>query len=143
MTRVGLFFLCILLVACLAAFGTYQWTAIRQAPSEADAHAWLHRELKLTPEQEKALEPVEASFALKQEQLNAALREANRQLAVAIAEDKASTPRVMAAVEQVHHRMGDLQKASIDHLFAMREKLASAQGEKLLQLARQSLEDSR
>jgi hypothetical protein len=38
--------------------------------------------------------------------------------------------------------MGDLQKASIKHVFAMRAVLSPEQGDKLLVLARQALEQS-
>jgi len=88
------------------------------------------------------LEPLESIFGERQRQLAEALREANRQLARAIAEDKGYTPRVNAAVEHVHHCMGDLQKASIKHVFAMRAVLSPEQGDKLLVLARQALEQS-
>jgi hypothetical protein len=64
------------------------------------------------------------------------------ELARAIKEDKAYTPRVAAAVEHVHHCMGDLQKTSIEHVFAMRAVLSPEQGEKLLSLAQRALEQS-
>lgn len=143
MKRVGLFFLAVALVTGLASFAMVRWTARPSSANAGDAHAWLHRELNLTAEQEKALEPVEAAFAEKHQRLESALREANRHLAGVIAEDKAASPRVAAAVEHVHHCMGDLQKASIEHLFAMRAVLSPEQGDKLLKLAQRSLEESR
>jgi Spy/CpxP family protein refolding chaperone len=139
----ALFFLAtIAAVAALACYFTLSWSQHRVTADEVTSHEWLHHELKLTAEQLKALEPVEATFAERQKQLAEALREANRQLAHALAEDKAYTPRVTAAVENVHHCMGDLQKASIEHVFAMRAVLTPEQGDKLLVLAQKALEQS-
>lgn len=135
------FLLVIAAVAALAAFATMHWTH-RVTADEVTSHEWLHHELNLTEAQLKQLEPIEEKFGSRQRELAEALREANRQLARAIAEDKAYTPRVTAAVEHVHHRMGDLQKASIEHVFAMRAELSPEQGDKLLILAQKALEQS-
>jgi hypothetical protein len=55
-------------------------------------------------------------------------------------EEKGYGPRVAACVEVVHQRMGDLQKASIEHVFEMRSVLSPEQGDKLLTLAQKILE---
>jgi Spy/CpxP family protein refolding chaperone len=132
-------------IAAVAAIACYITMRVSQPPVTADdiaSHEWLHRELKLTEAQHRALEPIEQGFGEKQRRLAEALREANRQLARGMAEDKAYTPRVTAAVEHVHHCMGDLQKVSIEHIFAMRTVLTPEQGDKLLVLAQQALEQS-
>ena len=141
MRKIILFLVAIAAVAALAAFGTMRWSH-RVTADEVTSHEWLHHELNLTEAQLKTLEPIEARFGDRQRQLAAALHEANRQLARAMAEDKAYTPRVTAAVEHVHHCMGDLQKASIEHVFAMRTELSPEQGDKLLILAQKALEQS-
>ena len=138
MKTVVAFFLTVVAVAAISSLCTLRWAAGRP-PSSLSAHEWLHRELNLTAAQHTALEPVEERFALKQRALAAQLRAANRALADAIGEDKAYTPRVAAAVETIHHRMGDLQKASIEHIFEMRAVLSPSQGDKLLRLAQQAL----
>ena len=137
-----LFLAAIAAVAALACYFTLTWSQHRVTADEVTSHEWLHHELNLTDAQLKALEPVEAKFGDRQKRLAEALREANRQLAQAIAEDKAYTPRVTAAVEHMHHCMGDLQKASIEHVFAMRAMLTAEQGDKLLGLAQKALEQS-
>ncbi|MFZ5496525.1 MAG: Spy/CpxP family protein refolding chaperone [Verrucomicrobiota bacterium] len=138
-----LFFLVITAgVAALATYFTLRWSRHRLTADEVVSHEWLHRELHLTEAQHRALEPIEAQFGERQRRLAAALHDANRQLARALAEDKAYTPRVAAAVEHVHHCMGDLQKASIEHLFAMRAVLSPEQGDRLLELAQKALEQS-
>jgi nickel and cobalt resistance protein CnrR len=142
MKKFALFLATIAAVAAVACYLTLRVSQPRVTPDEVTSHQWLHRELKLTEAQLKALDPVEAKFGERQRALAGALRDANRQLARAIAEEKAYTPRVNAAVEHVHHCMGELQKASIEHVFAMRELLTPEQGEKLLTLAQQALEQS-
>jgi len=141
MKPVALFFLAVIVVAAISSFCTLRWAAAR-TPATLDAHAWLHQELNLTEAQHAALEPVEARFAAMQSDLTERLRAANRELAHAIGEDKAYTPRVTQAVEMIHHRMGDLQKASIEHIFQMRAVLNPDQGDKLLRLAQEALESS-
>jgi Spy/CpxP family protein refolding chaperone len=142
MKKVVVFLAAIAAVAALACYFTLSWSQHRVTTDDVTSHEWLHRELNLTDAQLKALEPVEAKFGSRQQQLAQALREANRQLASAMAEDKANTARVTAAVEQVHRCMGDLQKASIEHVFAMRAVLTPEQGDKLLALAQKALEQS-
>lgn len=141
MRTILLFLLTIAAVAALATYGTTRWLH-RVTADEVTSHEWLHHELNLTDEQLKILESVEVKFGERQRRLAQALHEANRQLARAMAEDKAYTPRVTAAVEHVHHCMGDLQKASIEHVFAMRAELSPEQGDKLLVLAQKALEQS-
>lgn len=140
MKRVILFFLAIIIVAGLAGFGTLQLSDHGLHGRHTAAHDWLHRELKLTEDQERALGPVEVRFGAKERELATMLLEANRDLARAMREDKAYTPRVAAAVEVVHRRMGDLQKASIEHVFEMRAVLSPEQGDKLLVHAQKILE---
>lgn len=129
-------------VATIACYLTLHFSHHRVTPDEVTSHEWLHRELKLTAEQLKALEPIEQTFGARQRRLAEALQEANRQLARVMAEDKAYTSRVTAAVEHVHHCMGELQKTSIEHVFAMRAVLSPEQGDRLLTLAQQALEQS-
>lgn len=142
MKKTILFLAAIAAVAALACYFTLSWSQHRVTADEVASHEWLHHELNLTDAQLKLLEPIEAKFGDRQKQLAEALREANRQLARVMAEDKAYTPRVTAAVEQVHHSMGDLQNASIEHVFAMRAVLSPEQGDKLLVLAQKALEQA-
>ena len=135
------FFAAVIAVAALSAFCTLRWTASRQATS-SDPHQWLHEQLALTNQQHTALDPVETRYAEKQKKLTTQIRDANRELARAISEGKAYSPQVAAAVEKIHQYQGELQKASIEHIFEMRRVLTPAQGDKLLQLAQQALESS-
>lgn len=136
------FFVAVIAVAALASFCTLRWVAARSAPVSSDPHEWLHSELKLTPEQRKTLEPIETRFAEREHRLRQEMRAANHKLALAIREGKAYTPEVAAAVEMIHHHMGELQKTSIEHLFEMCKVLTPEQGDKLLNLAERALDQS-
>ncbi len=136
------FFAAVVAVAALAAFLTFRWVANRPSVGSADPHKWLHKELHITDAQHKALEPIETRYAERERVLREKMRQANRELAAAIAKSKAYSPEVAAAVEKVHQHMGELQKASLEHLFEMRTVLTPEQSERLFQLAHDALEKS-
>lgn len=142
MKTVLCFFVAVIAVAALSAFCTLRWTTAHQHAASADSHQWLHDQLHLTTEQHVALDPVEDRYTQKQHRLMAQLQDANRELARAMAEGKAYSPAVSAAVEKIHQRMGEMQKLSIEHVFEMRQLLTPEQGDKLLQLAQHALERS-
>lgn len=112
-------------------------------PQSVDAHGgghhWLHEQLELSAAEHARLEPLESEFVQREKALADALKEAKRQLAAAVEEDKAYTPRVSKAIEEIHRAMADLQKATIEHLFEMEEALSAEQYERLLRLAGDSL----
>jgi Spy/CpxP family protein refolding chaperone len=142
MKRVVLFLAVIAAVAALASYATLHFSRDDVTPDEVTSHEWLHRELNLTDAQLKELEPIEAKFGERQRSLAEAMQVAKHHLAEVIAEDKAYTPRVSAAVEHVHHCMGELQKVTIEHVFAMRAVLSPKQGDRLLILAEKALEQT-
>lgn len=134
------FFVAVIVVAALSSFCTLRWVAARSAKVSSNPHEWLHRELQLTPEQRKALEPIETRFVERERRLREEMRAANHKLALAIREGKAYSPEVAAAVEVIHHHMDKLQKTSIEHLFEMRKVLTPEQGDKLLNMAERALD---
>lgn len=136
------FFAAIVVVAAVSAFCTWHLVSGRHSGDRINSHAWLHDELKLTAAQQDALKAVEARFEERERPLREQMRQANRDLAVALGTHKALTPEVMAAVEQVHRHMGELQKVSLEHLFEMRAVLTPEQADRLLRLAQQGLEES-
>ena len=134
------FFIAVIAVAALSAFCTLRWKAEHMPTAPADSHQWLHDQLKLTPAQHAALDPIEARYAQKQHLLMRQLQDANRELSRAMGEGKAYSAAVSAAVEKIHQHMGEMQKLSIEHVFEMRQVLTPEQGDKLVQLAQQALE---
>jgi Spy/CpxP family protein refolding chaperone len=107
--------------------------------SEADFHAWMHEQLSLTPAQHDALEPVETAFEKERLDLRNEISAAGRALADAVRQGKAESPEVEAALKRLNAAQAELQRATLDHFFAMKEHLDPAQAEKLLQWTHDSI----
>lgn len=114
------------LVAAAVALGA-SWAARGLlAPHErsgGELHAIMHQQLDLDAEQEAQVDALEKSFAGRRSELEGKLRQANAELARAMASEHQYGPRVAAAVDHAHMAMGDLQKATLEHVFAMRALL--------------------
>jgi len=95
-------------------------------------HEWIHKQLGLGPDEQKALEPIETKFAQRKQNLMDEIRNANKELAEAIRQDRADSSRVSAAVERIHHAQGELQEATLEHVFEMKGVLSPEQYRKLL-----------
>ena len=111
------------LVAFLAAIvGVFAGRLIVETPraSETELHALLHRELKLSPAQQAKIDTIEAKFAARRDALELDMRAANIRLAQAIEAEHGYGPRVTEAIDETHRVMGELQKETHQHLFAMR-----------------------
>ena len=111
----------------LACWGTATW--MRHDRAEPSLHDVVHDRLDLTPEQRQRIEALEVAFASERNGLEGELREANRELVESIAANQGDTPEVQAAVDHFHVAMGDLQKATLGHVFEMRAVLDPAQAE--------------
>ena len=128
--KVTPFYAALLLVLALAAgglgaFATNRWIDHRDAPK--GVHAFVHEELDLTPAQKAGIGELERHFAARHHKLELALRSANAVLAQAMTEEHRYGPKVAAAIDEVHLRMGDLQKATVRHVFNMRALLTPEQ----------------
>ncbi|BBC71675.1 conserved hypothetical protein [Altererythrobacter sp. B11] len=117
----------VLLLAIAAAVGSLSAIAanwlISESKAPAGLHAFVHEELDLSPAQEQKLDRLEERFAVEQRRLELELRSANAQLAEAMESEHRYGPGVGIAIDRVHTRMGDLQKATVRHVFAMRDLL--------------------
>jgi Spy/CpxP family protein refolding chaperone len=130
----------ILAVAAVSSLVT-AWVLTKQGRAvPEDYHAWIHQELAMTDEQENRLEPSERRYEEAKRHLTEVIRIANQELAAAIAEDRANSPRVQAAVERIHEAMGQLQQATLHHIFEMKEVLEPEQYDRLIELTREALE---
>ena len=107
--------------------------------SDQGIHQSLHKELNLSAEQDKKLAVIEQRFAKRRIQLEAAISEANAELAQALLADKHYSDQVTAAVDKIHHAQVELQKASLEHLFEMQAALTPEQSEKLNRMAADAL----
>ncbi|HEY0790364.1 MAG TPA: periplasmic heavy metal sensor [Chthoniobacterales bacterium] len=131
------------LVALVSAATCFTTVRVLEKRGEdpASAHRWIHRQLGLTADQDRALAPIEAAFQARKGELTRRIAQANAELATAIKEDKAETPRVVYLVEEIHAAQGDLQKATLQHVFDMQGVLRPDQSEKLLDLTARALAD--
>ncbi len=123
----------IALVALLAAvLGVCIGRAVLPQPTHtgAELHALLHERLDLDTVQHAKLDSIEQDFANKRRMLDAQLRADNARMAEAIAAEHVYGPRVAAAVDASHRSMGAVQKATLEHVFAMRAILRPDQAAK-------------
>lgn len=119
-------YLLVALVSAAVALGA-SWVArsvfAPQEHSSGELHAFMHQQLDLDRQQEAGIEELETRFASRRTALEAKLRQANAELARAMASEHQYGPRVAAAVDHAHMAMGELQKATLEHVFAMRALL--------------------
>jgi len=134
--------LAVLVVVALVAVGACAITFSFFVPLRSNSvpsHKWIHKQLGLTAQQEKALEPIEAQFERRKRELLDQIASANNELAEVIREDQGYSPRVSTAIEKIHHAQGQLQEATLQHVFAMRAMLTPEQYQKLLNLTADAL----
>ncbi|MFN3468718.1 MAG: Spy/CpxP family protein refolding chaperone [Novosphingobium sp.] len=93
----------------------------------SELHQLVHGKLDLTPDQDREIRRLEQDFARTRAGLDAQLRAANIALAKAIAREHKIGPQVTGAVDASHMAMGELQKATLAHVFAMRAVLTPQQ----------------
>jgi hypothetical protein len=116
--------------------------ADRTAPSGGAAlHRMLHEELDLDAGQAAALARLEQRYAVRRRAYEMEMRADNAHLADAIALEHGKGPRVDAAIEASHHAMGELQKETITHVFAMRQLLRPDQARRFDQAVAKALID--
>ena len=100
-------------------------------PTPPPLHDLVHHDLALDAAQLRQVEVLEAQFAVRRRSLEAGMRAANVELAAAIEAERGYGTRVTAAVDHFHVAMGDLQKATIEHIFAMRAVMRPDQAARL------------
>lgn len=130
-------------VAFLAALGGV-WggrVLLPHRPVANDLHALLHDQLDLTPGQHAQLDVIEEKFAPRRKALELEMRAGNARLAEAIALERSFGPRVSAAIDQLHVTMGELQKETLAHVFAMRAVLRPDQAAKFDRVVVKALTD--
>lgn len=93
-------------------------------------HELLHDQLDLDPQQRARIATLEEQFAVRRRALELEIRADNARLAAAIQAEHGYGPRVTAEVDRSHRVMGDLQKETLAHVFAMRAVLKPDQAER-------------
>lgn len=141
--RLTLFLLLIAAAAAIACyFVVHLFPRHHFAAAAADYHYGIHGRLGLTPNQEKALEPVEENFARRRKECIAQIRDGNLQLSEALAADRTRSQRVQSAVDKIHRAQGELQNAVLEHVFAMKPVLTPQQYERLIKMTAEALRDA-
>lgn len=120
----------LLFLAALA--GVFAGRAISESRSKSPStlHEVLHDQLNLSPEQEAKVSRLETEFAARRRALEFEIRAENARLAEAIQAEHGYGPRVTAEVDRSHKVMGQLQKETLSHIFAMRAILTPEQAQK-------------
>lgn len=118
-----------LLAFAAAIIGVFAGRALipQRSHTGTELHNLLHDQLELSVEQRARVDAIERSFAVRRQALEYELRADNAKLAAAIEAEHGYGPRVASAVEASHYAMGELQKATLEHVFAMRSVLTPAQ----------------
>ncbi|MCC6941799.1 MAG: periplasmic heavy metal sensor [Novosphingobium sp.] len=93
----------------------------------SELHQLMHDRLDLTTTQQAEIDRLEADFAERRKALDARMRQTNTDLAAAMASEHQFGPKVAGAVDRSHMAMGDLQKETLAHVFAMRAVLTPDQ----------------
>ena len=118
-----------IIIACVAFLAALAGVLIGRSLSDARPdgasalHELLHEDLALDQQQLARIEALEARFAARRAALQAELRADNARLAAAIEAEHGYGPRVTAEIDRSHRAMGELQKETLSHIFAMRAVL--------------------
>jgi nickel and cobalt resistance protein CnrR len=100
---------------------------VAQRPDESEVHTLLHERLKLSTLQHAKIKALEKQHAMHKQAIELEMRAANARLAAAIETEHGYGPQVTAAVDHIHHEMGEMQKETLQHVFAMRATLTKDQ----------------
>lgn len=122
-TRAILLIVAAFLAGLAGAFLGQRLAAPKPESGGAALHRLLHEELELDAGQSEALARLEQRYAVRRRALEMEMRADNARLADAIELEHGKGPRVDAAIEASHQAMGDLQKETVAHVFAMRQLL--------------------
>ncbi len=104
-----------------------------------DLHHWMHEQLELKDDQHAALEPIEAEFEANRARLQGAIDEAGRELAAAVRRGDPQSAEISRALQSLNRRQAELQRATLDHFFTMKDHLDPEQADKLLQWTHDSI----
>lgn len=115
----------------------------RDASSPAeDYHDWVHKNLNMTAEQERRSQKSERRYEEMKRHLDEVIRLANSDLAERILQDKSYSPSVEKSVAEIHSAVGHLQKATLEHIFELKEVLDAEQYERLIELTAEGLSEN-
>jgi hypothetical protein len=127
------------LIAAVVSLGVRK---LDQAPDLSETHDfdhWLHKQLDIKGKQHDAMAAGETAYHHQQRQLIAEIKQLNADLSVAMVEERKASPRIISVIEKIHAKQGELQNASIMHIFELEKDLTPEQYNKLLKIAAETL----
>ncbi len=130
-------------VARFAAPQSFHPSTERGSDAARDFHQWLHAELRISPEQEKALAPIESSFELRRIVLLERIRVAGRTLASTLEGNPDDAASIENSLREINSAQGELQQVMIAHFLDMKKHLSPSQATLLLQWTRESITHDR
>lgn len=124
--------LLVLVTALVAAAGGWigVQVGLRQAHTRSGLDEIVHHEMNLSREQDGRIGSLEADYGARRRALETEMRQANADLANAIASEHAYGPKAQQAVERFHKAMGTLQEDTIRHVLAMRAVMTPDQAKR-------------
>ena len=120
----------IVFAAAIAGVWVGQIVLAPKPAANSELHALLHDQLDLDAAQHAKLDALEAQFAVRRKALELEMRADNARLAAAIQAEHGYGPQVSSAIDHSHMAMGELQKETLEHVFAMRGLLRPDQAAK-------------
>ncbi len=132
MNKIWQFLLFIGVVICLFLGGILvDQYLLRNNKSDDNMHMFLHNQLGLSEQQDRNIADIEKEFALRKNNIEKKIMQANIDLAEAIKESGYDSAKAKAAIDKIHDAMGEMQKLSLKHLSDMEASLTEQQKEKL------------
>lgn len=100
---------------------------LRRAAAQEDLDTVLHRDLHLTPDQEKRIAQFESTYAHDRVSFQTEMLDANKVLAHALTSPNGNDAEMKVAVENFHTAMAGLQVRTVRHVVSMRSVLTPEQ----------------
>ena len=120
-----------MLVVTVVAAGLAGWAGVQygihRSAESVDLDATLHRDLDLTPDQDRRIHALEVSYSNERNGLQSEMQAANRDLAHSIVITHAYGADTQRAIDRLHRAMGTLQEDTVRHVLAMRAVLTPQQ----------------
>ena len=132
----------IALISAASSFLTLQIVNHNATYPTEDYHDWIHKKLKMTPEQERRSLISERRYEETKRHLDEVIRLANLELAQNIQRDKSFSPSVKKSVADIHKAMGEIQIATLEHVFELKDVLDADQYSQLIALTVQGLSEN-
>lgn len=132
----------IAIISAASSFLTLRIVSRDKGHPAQDYHEWIHKKLNMTAEQERRSLTSERRYEETKRHLEEVIRLANSELAERILKDKSYSPSVEKSVAEIHSAVGQLQKATLEHIFELKEVLDAEQYGRLIELTAQGLSEN-